>query len=132
VKHVLTIIALISPILTFLLTVIELSLAIRRLLGRDRKETDLEGVLLPWMATRKYVAARTIKHKISPAEQFLRLMPWLLGFINLILGPASLVISLFVSTGSRNGDLLVTLALFALWLLANVLVLTGWLIARRR
>jgi len=130
-EYLLKLIAILSPILTFVLTIIELTLALRRLLSRDRKETDLAGLLLPWMATRKYVAPRTIKHKISPAEQFRRLMPWLLGFINLVLGPVSLAISLFISTGSRTGDLLVALALFSLWLLANVLVLLGWLIARR-
>ncbi len=125
-----TIIAVLTPILIFFLTIAELILALRRLLRPDKKDTNLEGLFLPWMATRRYVAPPTIHHRIGPAEQFRRLAPWLLGVINLVLGPVALAVSVFVSTGSRRGDLLLTLVLFGLWLSANALVLLGLLIAR--
>lgn len=130
-EQALTVIAVLTPILTFLLTIIELVLALRRLLNDKRKKNDLEGILLPWMATRVHAALPTAKHPVNLAEQYTRLAPWLLGFVNLVLGPTALAVSLFLSTGSRSGDILVTLTLFAFWLLANGLVLVGLIVSRR-
>ena len=129
-EQALTVIAVLTPILTFLLTIIELVLALRRLLNDKRKKNDLEGILLPWMATRVHAARRQPSIRSILRSNIRGLLRGFWGLSISSWAPA-LAVSLFLSTGSRSGDILVTLTLFAFWLLANGLVLVGLIVSRR-